>query len=245
MNSSPYVYYDFANPAVLRLLGEGHSVLDVGCGTGALGEAATLAGNRVTGVELAESAVAIASARMERVLRFDVTDVAGLRTALGGQFERIVFADILEHLPDPLPVLAAYKDLLTPDGRVIVSLPNVAAWTVRLALAIGRFEYAESGIMDRTHLRFFTRASGGRLLEKAGYRVSRIDLTPHITRAVWPLLKRFFRRDDGAADSRAVLASGAYRTYQRCVEPVETLLARLLPGLLACQFAFEGEVRRA
>jgi SAM-dependent methyltransferase len=175
------------------------------------------------------------------VLNRDATDVAGLAGELNEQFERIVFADLLEHLPDPIPVLAGYRRLLAPGGRLLVSLPNVAAWTVRLELLFGRFEYAESGILDRTHLRFFTRASGRRTLEAAGYRVLRCDVTPHLTRAVWPLLKSFFRKEGGEADAAAVMNSPAYRLYQTWLEPAETLLARLLPGLFACQFVYEAE----
>ncbi len=239
----PYVYFDFANPAVLRLLGTDHDVLDVGCGSGAMGEAARAAGNRVTGVELAESAVEAARKRLDRALRFDVTDVTGLARELGEKYDRIVFADILEHLPDPASVLSAYSSLLKPGGRVLISVPNVAAWTVRFGLLLGNFEYAESGILDRTHLRFYTRRSGIRLLEDAGFHLQRWDLTPHMTRAVWPLLKGLFRSDDGQTDPRAVLKSPAYKFYQRWLEPLETLTASILPGLLACQFVFEGSQR--
>lgn len=238
-----YVYFDYVNPAVLRLLGSGHSVLDVGCGSGALGAAATSAGNRVTGVELDESAVATAATRISRALRHDVTDVAGLTRELGERYDRIVFADILEHLPDPAPVLARYRDLLAPGGRILVSVPNVAAWTVRFSLLFGSFEYTETGILDRTHLRFFTRSSGERMLEGAGFRVTARDLTPHLTRAVWPLLKSFFKSGDGPADPAAVMNSPAYRFYQKWLEPPETAAAKLWPGLLACQFVWEASAK--
>lgn len=232
------MYFDYVNPGVLRLLGNGHRVLDVGCGGGALAEAARLAGNEVTGVERDAAAASRARARAVRVVVHDAADVEGLTGQLSGPFDRIVFADLLEHLPDPGPVLAAYRALLAPQGKVLVSVPNVAAWTVRLALLCGSFRYAESGIMDRTHLRWFTVATARELAEEAGYRVQRRDLTPHLTRAVWPLLKGLFRKR-GAADPAAVLASPAYRFYQRWLEPVETALARLWPGLFACQLVLE------
>ncbi|MBI2944026.1 MAG: class I SAM-dependent methyltransferase [Candidatus Wallbacteria bacterium] len=235
-----YVYFDYVNPAVMRLLGTGQSVLDVGCGTGALARAAQDAGNRVTGVELWEPAAVKARERVGRVVVHDVTDTAGLTAALGEQFDVLVFADVLEHLPDPLRVLSGMRALVKPGGRVLVSLPNVAAWTVRLGLLAGSFEYAESGIMDRTHLRFFTRASGRRMVEAAGFSVGRIGVTPHMARAIWPLLKSCFRSGHGEEDAGAVLASPAYQTYARWVEPVETFIARLWPGMLATQFVFEG-----
>ncbi|MBI3890666.1 MAG: hypothetical protein HY303_03955, partial [Candidatus Wallbacteria bacterium] len=89
-------------------------------------------------------------------------------------------------------------------------------------------------------LRFYTRASGRGLLVAAGYRVQAIDLTPHLARAVWPLLKGLFHKGGQSQDPGAVLRSPAYRRHQRFVEPVETALARIWPGMLACQFVFEA-----
>ena len=232
-------YFDYLNTALLELVGSGHTVLDVGCGAGAMGEAMERLGNKVTGVDLDEQAIVVAGGRMSRALVGDVTDVDAVARSAGTGFDRIVFADVLEHLPDPAPVLARYRALLAPGGRLLISLPNVAAWTVRLSLLCGRFEYAESGILDRTHLRFFTRGSARRMIEEAGYTVERRGLTPHLVRALWPLIRAVLRRRDGAGGA-AVLDSPAYRIYRRWVEPVETLLARLAPGLLACQFVFEA-----
>ena len=85
----------------------------------------------------------------------------------------MLFVDVLEHLKSPQPVLARFKSVLAPGGRIFVSLPNVAHFTMRLALLCGRFDYRPSGILDRTHLRFFTYKTGRRLIEDAGYRVLR------------------------------------------------------------------------
>lgn len=233
------MYFDYANPGILRRLGTGHRVLDVGCGGGALAEAARAAGNFVTGVERDEASAARAAARGVAVVRHDATDVEGVAKQAGGPFDRIVFADLLEHLVEPGPVLAGYRTLLAPAGRVLISVPNVAAWTVRLALLCGSFRYADSGIMDRTHLRWFTCATARELAAGAGYREVGFDLTPHLTRAVWPLIKQVFAKRE--ADPGAVLASPAYRFYQRWVEPAETLVARAWPGLLACQLVLELE----
>lgn len=233
------MYFDYANPAVLRRLGTGHRVLDVGCGGGALAEAVRAAGNFVTGVERDGQSARRAAARGVAVVTCDATDLDGVAQQVGGPFDRIVFADILEHLVEPGPVLRGYRRLLAPSGRVLISVPNVAAWTVRLALAFGSFRYADSGIMDRTHLRWFTCATAREMAREAGYREVGFDLTPHLSRAVWPVIKRLFSRGD--ADPGKVLASPAYRFYQRWLEPVETAIARLWPGLLACQLVLELE----
>src|SRR5437016_12769572 len=98
--------------------------------------------------------------------------------ALDGAFDAIVYGDVLEHLHDPARVLAALNRGLAPGGQAVISVPNVAHLWVRLSLAAGRFEYADRGILDRTHLRFFTRRSLGALLTGAGLRVERLTATP-------------------------------------------------------------------
>lgn len=238
---TPRPWLEYVNPAVVRLVGSGHAVLDLGCSSGALALALTREGNRVTGADNDAAAVDVAKTRCERALVLDLTDPAALAGALGARYDRIVLADVLEHLPRPETLLDALHPLLAPGGRLIVSLPNVAAWTVRLALLFGRFEYAESGIMDRTHLRWFTHSSARRLLAGAGYEVLRRDLTPHLARAVWHAL----RPPSASVDPGAVLSSPAYRFYARWIDPVETLIARIWPGLLACQFVFEARSVRA
>jgi len=102
----------------------------------------------------------------------------------------IVCADVLEHLADPARILASVREWLAPGGVLLVSVPNVANAAVRLSLLAGRFEYAEKGILDRTHLRFFTRKSGKTLIEKAGFRVVRIRATPVPAELALPVLGR-------------------------------------------------------
>ena len=92
-------------------------------------------------------------------------------------FDAVVCADVLEHLPRPEELLARIRTWLRPGGTLLVSLPNVANVTVRAALLAGRFAYTERGILDRTHLRFYTRRSARALIEEAGFRVRSIDAT--------------------------------------------------------------------
>src|SRR5262249_51763726 len=79
--------------------------------------------------------------------------------------------DVLEHLRDPWSVLSWLRTLLAPGGRAVISIPNIAHWTSRRALLRGRFDYADHGLLDRTHLRFFTRASAAELAHRAGFAV--------------------------------------------------------------------------
>lgn len=83
----------------------------------------------------------------------------------------ILAADVLEHLVAPEQLLQRLPEVLCPDGRIIVSLPNVAHVSVRLSLVLGRFDYTETGILDRTHLHLYTFQSARRLLEGAGLRI--------------------------------------------------------------------------
>lgn len=92
-------------------------------------------------------------------------------------FDVLLFADILEHLLDPLAVLRRFLPYLRDGGEVVVSLPNIANWTIRLQLLRGRWSYTESGLMDATHLHFYTRATARELLLQAGLHIRREDVT--------------------------------------------------------------------
>jgi SAM-dependent methyltransferase len=107
-----------------------------------------------------------------------VADLESARPLLHGPFDAIVYGDVLEHLSDPRAVLQALDQTLTPGGTVIVSVPNVAHLWVRLSLLAGRFDYADRGILDRTHLRFFTRRTLLELLRDAGLAVIEVAVTP-------------------------------------------------------------------
>ncbi|HVR42165.1 MAG TPA: class I SAM-dependent methyltransferase [Thermoanaerobaculia bacterium] len=99
-----------------------------------------------------------------------MTDLERIPAVPGGM-DAIVLADVLEHMRDPAALLRTAVTALTEDGRIFVSIPNVANLAIRLMLLTGRFEYDDRGILDRTHLRFYTRASARRLLEEAGLRI--------------------------------------------------------------------------
>ena len=222
------------------MVGTGHRVLDLGCGTGAISGAIRAAGNHVTGVDMSEGSIAIARERVDAAHVHDIQDVRGIAEKTGGKFDTLIFSDILEHLVEPGPVLARCRTLLVPGGRALISVPNVAAWTIRLSLLFGWWEYTDTGIMDRTHLRFYTRTTARRMIEQAGYRVARSGVTPLMVRAIWPFIKSWIGRKEPTFDPAAVLKSPAYRAYQKYVEPVETVVAGILPGLLACQCVFEA-----
>jgi 2-polyprenyl-3-methyl-5-hydroxy-6-metoxy-1,4-benzoquinol methylase len=130
------------------------------------------AGATVDGVETDAEAAAVACGDYREVIVGPVDDEAIQARVAGRAYDTILFLDVLEHLRDPAAVLRAARDWLRPGGTVLCSLPNVAHWRVRLALARGRFDYADNGLMDRTHLRWFTRDSARDLVAGAGYAVT-------------------------------------------------------------------------
>jgi SAM-dependent methyltransferase len=149
------------------------ALLDVGCATGRLGASLKALGiPRVAGVELNPQAAEEARTVLDEVVVADIE-----RDDLPFEdesFDCIVYGDVLEHLIDPWTTLVKQRRLLTPDGVVIVSIPNVAYWRNVLNVARGRWEYTAWGPLDATHLRFFTWSGIRQLLDQAGYRVEKV-----------------------------------------------------------------------
>jgi len=168
---------DSVHASVVGLAGESRRVLELGCATGYMSEVLRARGCYVVGVERDPLMAELAEQRCDRLIVGDL-DLLDLAEELAGErFDVIVAADVLEHLRDPLHVLRSLRPLLAENGYLVASIPNVAHGSVRLALLEGRFPYQERGLLDRTHLRFFTRESIGQLLEDAGFLIS--DMVRH------------------------------------------------------------------
>lgn len=238
--SDHYQYFEDVNWGLLRLWGHraGLDVLDAGCGFATTSQHIEKLGNRVVGVESSPEAVRVARSRIREVIEADLQQFTSDR-----RFDVIIFADVLEHLPWPVAVLRRYADMLKEGGTVMVSLPNVGLWSVRLSLLFGRFHYQDTGVLDRTHLRFFTRRSATQMLRSAGFEPVRRTYNPGLARPFVPLVKRVLGGSGRGGDPAAILQSKPYQLYQRLVYPAERLVARAWPGMLAFQMIFEA--RRA
>lgn len=152
---------------VVTLVGEGKRVLELGPATGYMSRAFTDRGCGVVGIEFDPEMARRAADHCERVIVGDL-DAIDLDEELGEErFDVVVAADVLEHLKDPLAALTRLRRFLKADGHFVVSVPNVAHGSVRLALLSGHFDYREAGLLDSTHLRFFTRESFEQLLDEA------------------------------------------------------------------------------
>jgi 2-polyprenyl-3-methyl-5-hydroxy-6-metoxy-1,4-benzoquinol methylase len=160
---------------VIRLVGEGQRVLELGCATGYMSHVLRDRGCRVVAVEIDRRAAARAAEYCERVVVGDIERIDLARELEGETFDVVVAADVLEHLKDPLRTLRRVGSFLSESGRVVASLPNVAHGSVRLALLTGRFPYGEVGLLDRTHLRFFTRESVEALFGDAGFAITHLE----------------------------------------------------------------------
>lgn len=153
----------------LEMIGSNKRVLELGPAAGAFTRALTDQGCRVVGIELDPDAAAAVEPIAERVIVGDLSDPAVVASAIDDErFDVVVGGDVLEHLRDPLTVLRACRAALKPGGYVVLSLPNIAHADVKLQLLAGRFPYRETGLLDRTHLRFFTLETIHELLRDAG-----------------------------------------------------------------------------
>ncbi|TMB68236.1 MAG: methyltransferase domain-containing protein [Chloroflexi bacterium] len=175
---------DSPHAQLIRLTGRNKEVLEVGPATGYVTKVLQQRGCRVSCIENDPQAAQIAAAFSKRMIVADVETVDFASTFPEQRFDVITFGDVLEHLVDPLGVLIRLKEMLNRGGYIVASVPNIGHSSIRLALLKGRFEYTEKGLLDRTHLRFFTQQSLASLFHEAGYDVRtwrRIVLDPFST----------------------------------------------------------------
>ena len=159
-----------------RLIGPNRSVLDCGCSSGKIAGLLARQGSRVTGIEMNPDRAAQAEASCERVIRGDLTAPETWAQLQGKSFNVILLSHVLEHVTDPLQVIRNALRHLVSGGRVVAVLPNVANWRIRLQLLLGRWEYQAEGILDRTHLRFYTLDTAAQFLRSAGLEIQQVHV---------------------------------------------------------------------
>jgi SAM-dependent methyltransferase len=179
-----------------------------------LAEALRAQGHEVVGVDLAEEPGV--RARMDRFVQADLEQ--GLPEAVGDGFDVVVAADVIEHVRRPEGLLSEMAHRLRPGGTLIASVPNISHWYPRGRTALGLFDYDQRGILDATHLRFFTRRSFVRTVRQAG-------------------LEPVARRHTGLPFD--ALGVGTDRSVGRFAALIDRTLVRLWPTMFAYQFVFE------
>jgi len=169
-------YFDNSRQGMLRFVSPAaRRVLEVGCGHGRFGRLIREAqGAQVTGIDISAEAIQVAATNLDRALVVDLD-----RTPppfAENEFDCIICNDVLEHLVDPWAVVGRLSSLLAPYGQFVASIPNIRHHKVlRPLIWPGEWRYAEIGILDRTHLRFFTRSSIRELIEGGGMEVTRME----------------------------------------------------------------------
>lgn len=202
-NKLPADYYSRPRDDLFRLIPKtpGLVVLEVGCGEGQLGRRLKECNQIVYGIERDPSAARVAASVLDRVyagnaeeFEFNLSDEF---------FDTIILGDVLEHLVDPWGLLAKTKKYLAREGIIISSIPNLQYFPILWDLIRGRFKYQAHGILDRTHLRFFTAKEVRKLFSGAGYKIIN---EPRI----FPYKKKWARNLAAVLD---FLSFGALRNY--------------------------------
>jgi len=189
-----YKYYSSSyNESIFNLVPKNKKVLDMGCNTGNLGERLIKDKNCIVyGLDYSKLAIKEAKKKLNKALVLDLENYT--IPFKQEKFDIIVFADVLEHLRYPERILKNYLNILKPDGKIIISIPNIAYIKIRVGLLFGRWNYKKAGILDRTHLRFFTKKTIINLLKYCGYKIIYISpalnktLLRDILRKLWPEL---------------------------------------------------------
>jgi len=164
--------YENVNREIVALYKGDLLVLDIGCGSGALGAHIKALNPHCTvhGIDISPPACDQASKRLDQVWRLDL-DHDPLPEDLG-HYDLIILGDLLEHLRRPDQLLSSLHHHLTGNGRIILSVPNIANYSIRLRLMRGEFHYTETGILDRTHVRFFTLKTISDMIRSCGFTVT-------------------------------------------------------------------------
>jgi len=203
---------------IVGAIAPGSRVLDLGCSQGLLAGPLRARGVRVTGVDVRPPGRL--AAELEGYFQRDLERPLEIPT--GRVFDYVVCSDVIEHLRNRRELLRSVRRYLKPEGRLLISTPNIALWFYRLSLLVGRFEYGPRGVLDETHLHLYTRSTFRREVENAGFRVVRGRVT--------------------ALPFEVVFESTGRSRLVRAVTRAYHALARLWPALFAYQLLLEAEI---
>ena len=184
--ANPYTVHS----KMLEIVGKNKTILEVGCATGYMTKRFKKNNCNITGIEINPNSAEIAKKYCDQIIIGDI-EITKDFPLKKDYFDFILFADVLEHLRFPLRTLVKFKKYLKPEGKIFISLPNVANYRLRMNLLTGRFDYTEIGLLDKTHLRFFTIKTAKQLVSDAGLNIVKLDVSPSWNSSI-KLLNKFY-----------------------------------------------------
>ena len=169
-------YYRFSRLDLQSLVpSDAQSILDIGCGNGMVGGALKNRQQcRVVGIELSKPAAREANKILDKVITGDIEKYSTLLQLQDESFDCIILGDILEHLNEPVQLINQLKRFLRPNGCLVLSIPNIGHWSIWQGLLAGEWQYSDAGLLDKSHLRFFTRKSIIQFFTDAEYEISEL-----------------------------------------------------------------------
>jgi len=227
--------YSSTNPAILRHITKQKRILDIGCGSGYFSKKIMKKGNIVYGIDSSKEAIALATKRVNNAA---ICNIEQEEIPWKEKFDIIIFADVLEHLQAPEIVIKKCMKHLENDGLIILSLPNIANWTIRIQLLFGNFDRSTTGILDKTHIHFYTLKTAKKLIEDSGLEMVGIDINPNFVMTIVRWLLRIIKKGPKMSEYEMILESPLYRIYLQYIQPIEVFFARFWKALFAYQFIF-------
>ncbi len=167
-------YYSTKNVISRHITGKNKNILDVGCNEGYFGFNNIEKSNNYYGIDIMDESLEVASKKYTAVEIYNLEQLKDLNFKV--KFDYIIYGDVLEHIKNPEEVIKFFtKKYLKDEGKVIISLPNVANWQIRFNLLFGKFDYTEIGILDNTHLKLYTFKSAQELIKRVNLKVKKIE----------------------------------------------------------------------
>ena len=220
-NIEEKVYRNSGNCDLIKLVDQGTSnILDVGIGNGSNANAlrSKLKKSVIHGITVSKDEAELAGEIYDRVWLFDIAQELPDEFKKN-KYDTIIFSHILEHLPYPDQIILKFKDLLTPKGKFIIAVPNIVHYSIRLKVLFGNFNYVETGILDYTHLRFFTYSNAESILFKG-------DKNIKVAKYASGKMPMFFLRR---------------LLPEQSLDHIDHLFTRLFPNLLSWQVLLVGQ----
>ncbi len=244
--NSQYLYFEEIHHGIINEVGTGLKILDVGCGYGQNGEEMIKRGNTVFGIDILPVAIEKAKSRLTYAAVADFSRPENIPEEIKREkFDMVVFSDILEHVYDPMCLIRNAIPMMKENAILLVSVPNIANWLNRLKLFFGHWEYTVSGVMDRTHIRFFTLKSIKQLIQASGFDVINVSATPYFLRAFGVQIRNVLFPDSRDCQPSApdVLAhSPYYKFYLKYIYKPEAAIANLWKSMFAYQLVITARL---